>query len=262
MVMTLMPVVVIASLVGAVVGSFLNVCIYRLPRHESVVWPASHCTACGRLIAFYDNIPMISYGILRGRCRACRASISIQYPLVELVTAIGYGVIFWHFGLTSVACVYALLYSALIVITGTDLSHQVIPDVITLPGLVIGILSAAVILPLGILNSLAGVVVGGGLLWVLAWLSPYLFGKEGMGGGDIKLMAMVGAFLGWKPVLLAIMVGSLIGSIVGLSLIALRVMRRDEYLPFGPFLAVGSLVALFLHQPVLDWYWSLFDGIP
>ncbi len=257
-----MPVVVIASLVGAVVGSFLNVCIYRLPRHESVVWPASHCIACGRLIAFYDNIPMISYGILRGRCRACRASISIQYPLVELVTAIGYGVLFWHFGLTSAAFVYALLYSALIVITGTDLSHQVIPDVITLPGLVIGILSAAVILPLGILNSLAGVVVGGGLLWVLAWLSPYLFGKEGMGGGDIKLMAMVGAFLGWKPVLLAIMVGSLVGSIVGVGLIALRVMRRDEYLPFGPFLAVGSLVALFLHQPVLDWYWSLFDGIP
>jgi len=260
--MTLMPVVVTASLVGAVVGSFLNVCIYRLPRHESVVWPASHCTACGRLIAFYDNIPIISYGILRGHCRACRASISIQYPLVELVTAIGYGMIVWHFGLTSVAFVYALLYSALIVITGTDLSHQVIPDVITLPGLVIGMFSAAVILPLGILNSLAGVVVGGGLLWLLAWLSPYLFGKEGMGGGDIKLMAMVGAFLGWKPVLLAIMVGSLIGSIVGVGLIAFRVMRRDEYLPFGPFLAVGSLVALFLHQPVLDWYWSLFDGIP
>ena len=168
--------------------------------------------------------------------------------------------IVWHFGLTSVAFVYALLYSALIVITGTDLSHQVIPDVITLPGLVIGMFSAAVILPLGILNSLAGVVVGGGLLWLLAWLSPYLFGKEGMGGGDIKLMAMVGAFLGWKPVLLAIMVGSLIGSIVGVGLIAFRVMRRDEYLPFGPFLAVGSLVALFLHQPVLDWYWSLFDG--
>jgi len=262
MVMTLMPVVVIASLVGAVIGSFLNVCIYRLPRHESVVWPASHCTACGSLIAFYDNIPMISYGILRGRCRTCRVSISIQYPLVELVTSIGYGLIFWHFGLTAVSFVYALLYSALIVITGTDLSHQVIPDVITLPGLVIGILSAAIILPLGIMNSVAGVVVGGGLLWLLAWLSPYLFGKEGMGGGDIKLMAMVGAFLGWKPVLLAIMVGSSIGSIVGVSLIALRVMRRDEYLPFGPFLAVGSLVALFLHQTVLNWYWSLFDGIP
>ena len=153
--MTLMPVVVIASLVGAVIGSFLNVCIYRLPRHESVVWPASHCTTCGSLIAFYDNIPMISYGILRGRCRTCRVSISIQYPLVELVTSIGYGLIFWHFGLTAVSFVYALLYSALIVITGTDLSHQVIPDVITLPGLAIGILSAAIILPLGIMNSVA-----------------------------------------------------------------------------------------------------------
>ncbi|MET0514026.1 MAG: prepilin peptidase [Nitrospiraceae bacterium] len=262
MVMTLMPVVVIASLFGAVIGSFLNVCIYRLPRQESILWPASHCTACGSTIAFYDNIPMISYGILRGRCRACRVSISIQYPLVELVTSIGYGLIFWHFGLTAVSFVYALLYSALVVITGTDFSHQIIPDMVTLPGLAIGILSAAVILPLGIMNSLVGVVVGGGLLWLLAWLSPYLFGKEGMGGGDIKLMAMVGAFLGWKLVLLAIMVGSLLGSIVGVSLIAFRVMRRDQYLPFGPFLAVGSLVAIFLHQPVLNWYWSLFDGIP
>lgn len=260
--MTFMPIVAIAGLVGALIGSFLNVCIYRLPRQESVVWPASHCTVCGLQIAYYDNIPLFSYGILRGRCRGCGSSISIQYPMVELVTAIGYGLIVMYFGVTGTAFVYTLLFSALIVITGTDLSHQVIPDAITLPGLIVGVLSAAVILPLGILNSLAGVAVGGGLLWGLAWVSPYLFGKEGMGGGDIKLMAMVGAFLGWKPVLLAIMLGSLIGSIVGVTLIALRVMNRNEYLPFGPFLAVGSLVALFLHQPIVDWYWSLFEGVP
>jgi leader peptidase (prepilin peptidase)/N-methyltransferase len=179
--------------------------------------------------------------------------------VVEAANAVGYAALFWHFGVTAEAFVYAVLYSALIVITGTDLSHQIIPDAITLPGIAAGLLSAAVVLPLGIINSLAGMLVGGGILWGLAWLSPILFGKEGMGGGDIKLMAMVGTVLGWKPVLLAIMVGSLVGSLVGAGLILAGIMRRNEYLPFGPFLAIGSIIALLFHDPLLNWYWSLFD---
>jgi leader peptidase (prepilin peptidase)/N-methyltransferase len=250
---------IIAGLFGALIGSFLNVCIHRLPRRESIVWPASHCPACMKDIAWYDNLPLISYAWLGGRCRACHAVISARYPVVEAANAIGYTFLFWHFGATPEAFVYAALYSALIVITGTDLSHQIIPDAVTLPGIAAGLLSASVVLPLGIINSLAGMLVGGGILWALAWLSPILFGKEGMGGGDIKLMAMVGAVLGWKPVLLAIMVGSLVGSIIGAGLILVGIMRRNEYLPFGPFLALGSLIALFFYEPLLNWYWSLFD---
>ena len=201
----------------------------------------------------------MSYLILRGRCRACHAPISIQYPLVEAANAIGYVGVFWTFGFTGVACVYAVLVSALIVVTGTDLSHTMIPDAVTLPGIVMGLSCAALILPIGIVDSLLGVMVAGGILWFLAWISPYVFGKEGMGGGDIKLMAMVGSFIGWQPALLAIMIGSLLGSLVGGGLIVTRVMRREQYIPFGPFLAIGSFLALFFHQPLFEWYWSLLE---
>lgn len=255
----LMSLYLVVLLFGAVIGSFLNVCIYRLPREESVAWPASHCPSCRQGIAVYDNIPILSYLILRGRCRFCQAPISIQYPLVEAANAIGYVVVFWMFGFTAEACAYAALTSALIVVTGTDLSHTMIPDAVTLPGILIGLLCAALVLPITVVDSFVGILVGGGLLWFLAWISPYVFGKEGMGGGDIKLMAMVGAFVGWQPVLLAIMIGSFLGSVVGVGLIAAGVMRREQYIPFGPFLAVGSILALLFHQPLLEWYWSLID---
>lgn len=250
---------IIVLLFGAVIGSFLNVCIYRLPREESVAWPGSRCPSCRQAIAAYDNIPIVSYLMLRGRCRACRAPISMQYPFVEATNAIGYLGVFWMFGFTATACVYAALVSALIVVTGTDLSHTMIPDTVTLPGMVVGLLCAALILPITIVDSLLGVLVGGGILWFLAWISPYVFGKEGMGGGDIKLMAMVGSFIGWQPALLAIMIGSLLGSLVGGGLIVARVMRREQYIPFGPFLAVGSLLALLFHQTLFEWYWTLID---
>jgi leader peptidase (prepilin peptidase) / N-methyltransferase len=144
-------------------------------------------------------------------------------------------------------------------VTGTDLSHTMIPDVVTLPGIAVGFLCAALILPIGVVDSLLGIIMGGGILWFLLWVSPYIFKKEGMGGGDVKLMAMVGAFIGWQPVLLAIMIGSFLGSVVGVGLIAVGVMRREQYIPFGPFLAVGSLIALLFHQPLFEWYWSLID---
>ncbi len=248
---------VMAGTVGALIGSFLNVCIYRLPRGESIVWPGSHCPSCEAPIAFYDNIPVLSYLWLRGRCRGCHIAIPIRYPVVESVNAIGYLLLLSTFGQTWTTVLYAILFSALLVVTGTDLSHKIIPNVVTLPGIVLGLLGAATVLPVGMTNALLGVAVGGGILWGLAWASPYLFGKEGMGGGDIKLLAMIGAFLGWKPALLTIMIGSLVGSVVGIGLMALRFLKRDEYIPFGPFLVLGALLSLFFSQPLLDWYQGL-----
>jgi leader peptidase (prepilin peptidase)/N-methyltransferase len=248
---------IVVGTLGALIGSFLNVCIFRLPRSESIVWPGSHCPSCSHPIEFYDNIPLLSYLWLGGRCRSCRTGISIRYPLVEATNALGYLTILWYFGPTWTAALYALLFSALVVVTGTDLTHKMIPNVITLPGIVIGLIGAVTVLPVDWMNSLLGLTVGGGLLWLLAWLSPYLFGKEGMGGGDIKLLAMIGAFLGWKPALLTIMIGSLTGSIIGVSLIALHIIKRDDYIPFGPFIVLGALLSLFFAQPLLDWYQGL-----
>jgi len=250
----------IVGLFGALIGSFLNVCIYRLPRHESIAWPGSHCPACSHPIAWYDNIPIMSYLILLGCCRHCKVRIPLRYPVVEALNVIGYVGILWFFGPTGTAAAYGLLYSALLVVAGTDLSHKIIPNVITFPGIVVGLISAATILPLGLMNGLIGLLVGGGILWLLAWASPYLFGKEGMGGGDIKLLAMIGAFLGWKPVLMTIMVGSFLGSVVGITLIAARVIKREDYIPFGPFLVCGAVVALFFGQSILDWYQGLLAG--
>jgi leader peptidase (prepilin peptidase)/N-methyltransferase len=244
---------------GALIGSFLNVCIFRLPRGESIVWPGSHCPLCTHPIEFYDNIPLLSYLWLGGRCRACRAPISIRYPLVEAANALGYLIIVWSFGPSWTAIFYAMLFSALVVVTGTDLTHKMIPNVITVPGVVIGLLGAATVLPVGFINAVLGMAIGGGILWLLAWLSPYLFGKEGMGGGDIKLLAMIGAFLGWKPALLTIMIGSFTGSVIGISLIALRVIKRDDHIPFGPFLVLGALLSMFFAQPLLDWYQALLN---
>ena len=247
----------LAAGLGALIGSFLNVCIHRLPRCESIVWPGSHCPSCGTSIAYYDNIPLLSYLWLMGHCRTCRSSISMRYPVVEAVNVAGYVMILATFGLTWTTVLYSALFSALLVVTGTDLTHRIIPNVVTVPGIVIGLLGAATVLPVGLMNALLGVAIGGGILWALAWASPHLFGKEGMGGGDIKLLAMIGAFLGWKPALLTIMVGSLSGSLIGLSLIGLGLMKRDEYIPFGPFLVFGALVSMFFAQPLLEWYQTL-----
>ena len=245
---------VIAFVVGAVIGSFLNVCIHRLPRKESIVFPASHCPTCATPLRMSDNIPLLSFVLLWGRCRTCRAPISLRYPIVELANGLGYALILWRFGLTWTAVAYAVLFSLLLIVTGTDLRHQIIPDRITLPGLAVGLAAGATILPIGWVNSVLGALVGGGILLAVAWISPYLFGKEGMGGGDIKLLAMVGAFLGWQATVLTILIGAVTGSIAGLLLIFCKVIRRDQYVPFGPFLAFGAVISLFFHQDLFAWY--------
>ena len=248
-----------AILLGAVLGSFLNVCIHRLPLRESVLWPGSHCPQCAKAIAWYDNFPILSYLWLRGRCRACRGRISWRYPLVEALNAAGYGLIIWRFGFSASALMYLLLWSSLIVISFIDLDHMIIPDRITLPGIGLGLVAGTLLLPRW-WDSVVGLLVGGGILYFMAWISPYLFGKEGMGGGDIKLLAMIGAFLGWKPAILTIFFGGLLGAVVGVTLMGVRVITREAYLPFGPFLSLGAVVVILYGQEILTWYGSLVGG--
>ena len=241
-----------ALVVGLVIGSFLNVCIWRIPRGESLVTPSSHCPSCGRSISIYDNIPIVSFIGLRGRCRHCRLPISVRYPVVELINGVGYALLIWRYGSQWHTLVYALLFSALVVITFIDIDHQIIPDRITLPGMVLGLMAAAWVLPHGFWDASAGLLLGGGLFYLIAILS-----RGGMGGGDIKMIAMVGAFLGWKAVLLTIFLGALTGSLMGLFLILFHGKNRKTPVPFGPFLSLGGWVSIFFGQEIIQWYQTL-----
>jgi leader peptidase (prepilin peptidase)/N-methyltransferase len=252
---SLMILIIYSLIIGLLVGSFLNVCIWRLPRHESIISPGSHCPSCNRPVAFYDNIPVLSYLILGGRCRNCKARISWRYPLVELINGVGYAVLMWRYGLGWPALVYAVLFSALVVITFIDLDHQIIPDRITLPGIAIGLAAGSFILPNGLIEGAAGLLLGGGLFYLIAVLS-----RGGMGGGDIKMIAMVGAVLGWKAVLLTIFVGALSGSLVGLTLMLTRGKSRKTPVPFGPFLSLGTIVFLFWGPEIIAWYAAFSAG--
>ncbi|MGB9627328.1 MAG: prepilin peptidase [Thermodesulfobacteriota bacterium] len=245
----------IASAVfGAIVGSFLNVCIVRLPKEESIITPGSHCPHCNKPIAFYDNIPLLSYFLLRGKCRHCRNPISIQYPIVEGITTLSSFLLFINYGPSPTYLLYFALVSALIVITGIDLFHQIIPDVISLPGIGVGLLGSLLILPITFLNSLFGMLLGGGSLFLVATLYQWLFKREGMGGGDVKLLAMIGAFLGWKAVILTIILGSLVGSVTGVIIILLKGKDFKYAIPFGPFLALGAVISLFWGEDLIRWY--------
>ena len=239
---------------GTIIGSFLTVCIYRLPREQSIITPRSACPECGQTIPWYDNVPVLSYILLGGRCRNCRTSIPYRYPIVELVNGVGYLAILWRFGWGWPAVVYGIFISALLTITWIDSDHLIIPDAITLPGIIFGVLCSLWILPVGLVNSLIGVIVGGGVLLAMAWISPFLFGKEGLGGGDIKLLAMVGAFLGWQLALATLMIASILGALVGVGLMAVSAMKRGQYMPFGPYLALGAVISLLFGPEIMAWY--------
>ena len=241
-------------------GSFLNVCIYRLPRNESLVFPASHCPLCGSAIRPWHNIPVVSYLLLRGRCRSCAAPISARYPLVELTTALLGLALYLRFGLTFPFFVLALLCGALVVVTFIDLEHQIIPDEISLTGIVIGFACSFFIPRLGWLNSLLGILAGGGSLYLVAWAYHLFTGKEGMGGGDIKLLAMLGAFFGWKAIPLIIFISSLTGSVIGITLMLTKKQDGKLAIPFGPFLVIGTLVHIFFGRQLVDWYLNLVAG--
>jgi len=250
--------VVIIAVFGAVVGSFLNVCIRRIPQEESIVRPGSHCPACKTPIRPYDNVPLLSFILLRGRCRACGEAIGLRYPLVELLTAVAFVALFVRFGITIDFGVAAAFVAALIAISFIDLDHRIIPDVISLPGIVIGFVLALIGLGPSWQDSLGGILIGGGFLWAVAEAYYRATGREGMGGGDIKLLAMVGAFLGWQSVLLVLLISSLTGSVVGGLLMFVRGEDSKLPIPFGPFLAAGAVVALFWGDAVFAWYLAGF----
>jgi leader peptidase (prepilin peptidase)/N-methyltransferase len=252
---------VTAFLLGLAAGSFANVCIHRLPRGRSIVSPPSRCPSCGALIRPWDNVPVLSWLWLRGRCRACRAPISFRYPAVE--TANG---LLW-LGLASLrgpslqTLVSMVLVSALLVLSLVDLEHQLLPNAITLPGIVLGL--AASLLPGSAVGPIsAAAAAGGGWLAFAAVARAYerTRGMEGLGQGDWKMAAMLGAFLGWQKMLLTVLLASVGGTVVGLALIALRGRDMRYALPFGTFLGVAGILVVFLGDPILDWYRGLYDG--
>src|SRR4030043_587669 len=245
---------IVSIIFGAMVGSFLNVCILRLPKEESIIWPGSHCPHCKKPIKFYDNIPLISYLLLRGKCRYCKGPISAQYPLVEGITALSSLVLFMRFGPSLSYLIYFAFVAALIVITVIDLYHQIIPDVISLPGIGVGLLASLLLPQITFFNSLLGVLLGGGSLFLVATVYQWLFKREGMGGGDVKLLGMIGAFLGWKAVILRILLSSLVGSLIGILVMVLKGKDFKYAIPFGPFLSLGAVLTLFYGEAIIRWY--------
>jgi leader peptidase (prepilin peptidase)/N-methyltransferase len=247
-----------AFILGAVVGSFLNVCIYRIPAGKSVVSPPSHCPKCENRIRWYQNIPIVSYLALGGKCGFCRVRIPIRYALVEFLSGLLFMAVLFYFALSPATLIYWLFVAALLVITFIDLDHQIIPDVISLPGVVIGFLCSFAIPWLSWSDSLLGILLGGGLLLGIAWLYEVLTKREGMGGGDVKLLGMIGAFLGWKAIFPIIFFASLGGTLIGVPLMLLKKQGSRLALPFGPFLALAAVVYLFWGQNIIYWYLSFY----
>src|SRR5580704_15244005 len=272
-------VVIVAGvfLLGLIIGSFLNVCILRIPRAESVVRPASHCTACNSEIKPYDNIPVLSWLILGGRCRKCKARISALYPTVELATGLLFVACYLVFGISAEGLKWAVFAALMVVLTVTDFRERILPDKVNFVGLGLGLLLSLFTRPIdgtalwlsshlfafpppqpviSILDSLLGAIGASGLLWLVAEGYFRARGREGMGLGDVKMMAMAGAFLGLQRALLTILLGSLLGSFIGVAVIALWRKGRDFELPFGTFLGAGALLVVFFGSATLAWYRS------
>jgi leader peptidase (prepilin peptidase) / N-methyltransferase len=252
-----------AFIFGALAGSFLNVCILRIPSGDSIVSPPSHCPKCKAAIAFYDNVPLLSYLILRGQCRSCSVRISPRYFVVELLTALLALALYDRFGFGFSFFVSFVFVGALIVISFIDLDVRIVPDVISLPGILVGLaLSVAgyflisgesTVVPSPV-SSLLGILVGGGFLLATAWIYEKITGVEGMGGGDIKLLAMIGAFLGWQSIPLTLFFASLVGSIVGIGCMLATGAGRRLALPFAPFLCSGALLFIFFGEELIQFY--------
>lgn len=253
---------IITFVFGATIGSFLNVCIHRLPRNLSIISPSSRCPSCQSPIRPCDNIPILSYIILKGRCRDCKTLISPRYPIVESLNALMYIFTIWKFGVGWYTPFMFAFISSLIVITFIDLDFQIIPDSITIPGVLIGLIAGSLVIPdpfariyhVGFFNSIVGIISGGGLFYMIAILGERVFGQEAMGGGDIKLMAMIGGFLGWKSILLTTFAASLTGSIVGIIFMIIKGKGKGLKVPFGPFIALGAIVSLFFGEEILRLY--------
>jgi leader peptidase (prepilin peptidase)/N-methyltransferase len=247
----------VSLLLGLVVGSFLNVCIYRLPRKESLNWPGSHCTACSRPLSWYENVPLVSWLVLRGRCRTCGVAIPVMYPLVEAVTGVLFLSAFLFYGPTPLLVVRLLFACAMVILFVIDLRHRILPNIITVPGMVIGFV-ASLWLPPGWMASLIGLAAGGGVLFLVGEAYYRVRGAEGMGMGDVKMLAMIGAFLGWPLMLLTLILASLVGALFGMLMMATGRGGMQAALPFGTFLAVGALVAAVAGDPIIGWYLGFY----
>jgi leader peptidase (prepilin peptidase)/N-methyltransferase len=248
---------ILAAVVGVCVGSFLNVCIYRLPRGQSLASPPSRCPHCERPLRWYHNIPIVSWVALRGRCAHCQAPISIQYPVIELVTALVWLLIVWMTPVGWLLASRLVLATALIVLFMIDLEHQLLPNVITLPGIVVG-LAFSVVAPPRPADALLGALLGGGVLYAIAAAYYLLRKEEGMGMGDVKMLAMVGAFLGWRAVLLTLVLSSFAGAVIGVVMMGLQKGSMRYALPFGTFLAVGALIAMLFGEQFIAWYLGFY----
>lgn len=243
-------------IIGACVGSFLNVCIYRIPRHLSLIRPGSRCPKCGVSISWRDNIPILSYFILRGKCRNCGEPISLQYPIVESLMA-GCWLLIYHYSGMSIFFVSYSIFSALLILSFfIDLHHLIIPDLVTIPGIAIGFLFAT--LTGGMRTSLFGILLGAGILLSAAYLGKFFYKKDVMGGGDVKLASMVGAFLGWKYLLLTLFISFFSGALVGLILIALKKKTMASSIPFGPFISASAILTLIYGEKILLFYLNLY----
>lgn len=251
--------VVFSFLLGLCLGSFVNVCIHRIPLKQSLVRPASSCPHCGKRIRFYDNIPLVSYLMLMGKCRDCRQAISWRYPMVELLTGLISVSLFITYGISYQYAIFFLFAATLVAISVIDLDHRIIPDVLSLPGVAAG--WAVSLFPWSVywLDSLIGTLAGGGSLYVVAVVYERVTGREGMGGGDIKLLAMIGAWMGWQALPLIVLVASLTGAVIGLVFILCAGEGYRFRIPFGPFLSLGALVYLFFGRDLIGWYLGLFS---
>lgn len=236
----------------------MNVCIYRLPLSKSIVTPRSMCPGCNSLIKYYDNIPVLSYILLRGKCRNCNMPVSLRYPVVEIISGFAALSCFIKFGLSVEALVYFAFAAMLIVITFIDIDHRIIPDVISLPGIPIGLLLASFLLPsMSFRESITGILAGGGTLFAVAWIYNLITKKDGMGGGDIKLLAMIGSFIGWKGVLFTIFIASATGTLAGIAVMLKTKKGVKLAVPFGPFLSIGAILYILFGTEIISWYFEL-----
>ncbi len=245
---------------GAIIGSFLNVCIYRLPREKSIVRPGSSCPVCEKPIAFYDNIPIFSYLVLRGKCRQCGTKISIRYAAVELLTALLYAALYSVYGLSLELAVALFFVSALVVISFIDLEFRIIPDIVSLGGLLVGAGLSFLRGPaFSYMDALWGILLGGGVLWAIAFGYELARKREGMGGGDIKLLAMIGSFCGIKGVLFSLVSGSLLGSLIGIPLMIIKHADTKYALPFGPFLSFGAVLYVLMGKGLIHAFFNVIS---
>jgi leader peptidase (prepilin peptidase)/N-methyltransferase len=250
-------IVSIIFILGMCIGSFLNVCIYRLPVSKSIVDPPrSICPNCNSQIPFYDNIPVLSYLRLKGRCRYCNTPISFRYPLVEFMSGIAAVNVLFMSGVTLEGLIYFVFISSLVVITFIDIDHKIIPDIITLPGIPIGLVASFALPALTFKESLLGLLIGGGSLLCVAWAYTLITHKDGMGGGDIKLLGMIGTIIGWKGVIFTIFVSSMVGTCVGMIMILVKGKNMKFAIPFGPFLSIGAILYIFFGEKILHWYFN------